>query len=69
MRVYDTEKAIYHGLRDLPWLRYLGAMLTLCEMLRVQYQDRLSGTEFTLMSETLRIPRTTAPSGDLAGKC
>jgi hypothetical protein len=67
MRVYDTETAIYHGLRDLPWLRYLEAMLTLCETLRAQYQDRLSGTEVTLMSETLRIVRTTVQSGDPAG--
>jgi hypothetical protein len=42
-------------------------MLTLCEMLRAQYQDRLSGTEFALMSETLQIVRTTTQSGDLAG--
>jgi hypothetical protein len=49
MRVYDTQQAIYEGLRGLPWFPYLGAMHTLCEVLQAQYQDRLADSERTLM--------------------
>jgi hypothetical protein len=66
MRVGDAEESIYQGLRALPWLRYLRAMLDLCELLQAQYLDRLTTVEISLMSTTLRMVRSVVESGDPA---
>lgn len=68
MRVHDTEMAIYHNLRSLPWLAYLGAMGSLCEMLKAQYLKRLTESELGLMDQTLRLVATTVRCGDPASE-
>jgi len=64
MRVYDTKMANYHGLRELPWIDYLVAMHKLGELLRAQYEDRLTDGERDLMTDTLRIITATVQAGD-----
>jgi hypothetical protein len=59
LRVNDVEDAIYDGLRELPWPRYVAALCTLCELLRHQYLDWLSEDELALMANTLRMARAT----------
>jgi hypothetical protein len=63
LRVKDVEHAIYDGLRDLPWPRYLVAMCSLCELLRDQYRTWLNDDELALMAETLRMVLASAETG------
>lgn len=53
MRVWDTENAIYDGLRALEWYRYLSAMWIISGELRDLYADRLTESERSLVSDSL----------------
>src|SRR5262249_38592003 len=65
MRVWDASNAIYDGLRELAWARYLRAMWIICGELQALYEDRLSGPERVLIEGTLGLVRQVAIMGEV----
>lgn len=63
MRIYEMQGAIYHGLRDLEWRRYLCAMWIIGRELETSYQHGMSDRERALIGATLDAVRATSTVG------
>src|SRR5579859_3890846 len=63
MNMQEAERAVWHGLKQLPWRRYLAAMWILGGELQSLYAAQLTDEDLALMAATLDLVREAAAAG------